>query len=544
MAPFSTLTTISLLAIAALEVSAANDWNVPCLQGQCSWDLPGAASGSLQIWGSSGAISDITPAAGWKIIDCDPNAMEQNIRLVCMSGGEAGCGHVFEGNPEGKIVRLPENCGRMPFARVAKSWVPDDQSMPSGMHSRQDTSGQIQALALDTNFSATDPGQNGNVSFAIQGTSIPGDNGDFNITAPGQRRRYHSRSMESAKISSLTSFNKTLTQSLPPVNIDKSATLLNTNINCPADQFNPASFSASANINVEAKVNAVVQLGVVAAGTVVPPKISEIGIFAGLNGDIDSTLNIQANALGSFSSGTITVFQVGIPGLDFPGILSLGPEFVVNADVTANLQLDVNAAVDLAFNINNAQLLFPPNEGSSGGTFTRSNSQLSISTSPTLDAAANVEGHLIPTLNIGVNALNGAAEATVFLALDASATIALNTTAQAPLSASTSAGASAGVTAQGCVDVSTALNVNAGATANFLNLFDQSKTVSLFNQNFDLFQKCFTGSASTGKRDYQVHGRRAMASRDIVMHSARDGATCPSASPPASGSLVNQLISA
>ena len=32
-------------------VLAANDWQIPCVQGQCSWDLPSdsGASGTLQI---------------------------------------------------------------------------------------------------------------------------------------------------------------------------------------------------------------------------------------------------------------------------------------------------------------------------------------------------------------------------------------------------------------------------------------------------------------------------------------------------------------
>lgn len=31
------------------------------------------------------AITDITPAAGWVVLDCDANAVSQEIRLVCNS---------------------------------------------------------------------------------------------------------------------------------------------------------------------------------------------------------------------------------------------------------------------------------------------------------------------------------------------------------------------------------------------------------------------------------------------------------------------------
>ena len=59
-------------------------------------------------WGASGAISDITPAAGWQILSCDPNGMDQDIRLVCMHD-DASCDHLLEGGAENTIVRLPES---------------------------------------------------------------------------------------------------------------------------------------------------------------------------------------------------------------------------------------------------------------------------------------------------------------------------------------------------------------------------------------------------------------------------------------------------
>ena len=63
-------------------------------------------------WGS--AISDITTAAGWEILGCDQNAMEQDIRLVCTSSA-AACDHLYSsGGAEGKIVRLPESVSRVP----------------------------------------------------------------------------------------------------------------------------------------------------------------------------------------------------------------------------------------------------------------------------------------------------------------------------------------------------------------------------------------------------------------------------------------------
>lgn len=76
-------------------------------------------------------------------------------------------------------------------------------------------------------------------------------------------------------------------------------------------------------------------------------------------------------------------------------------------------------------------------------------------------------------LSLGIDALDGVASATIFLDLDASATLQLQGNVQG--------------TAEGCVDLSTGLAVNAGAQGNFFDLFDDSTQVALFNRDFDIF---------------------------------------------------------
>lgn len=64
-------------------------------------------------WGSNNAITDITKAADWQILGCDPNALSQDIRLVCMNDPDdpnSKCGHLYqEIGAVNKIVRLPED---------------------------------------------------------------------------------------------------------------------------------------------------------------------------------------------------------------------------------------------------------------------------------------------------------------------------------------------------------------------------------------------------------------------------------------------------
>ncbi|KAJ7750986.1 hypothetical protein DFH07DRAFT_700873, partial [Mycena maculata] len=88
-------------------------------------------------WGSENAITDITPAADWQILGCNSTALSQNIRLVCTSDPSdpsSLCAHLYQNTGAvNKIVRLPENCGASAFARVAKAWVPADQSIPASI---------------------------------------------------------------------------------------------------------------------------------------------------------------------------------------------------------------------------------------------------------------------------------------------------------------------------------------------------------------------------------------------------------------------------
>jgi hypothetical protein len=67
---------------------------------------------------------------------------------------------------------------------------------------------------------------------------------------------------------------------------------------------------------------------------------------------------------GSLDSGKIPIFQAGIPGFDFPGILTVGPSFAVNVQGVATLGVSADAKVGLNYNLNDITLVFPP--GSAG----------------------------------------------------------------------------------------------------------------------------------------------------------------------------------
>ena len=96
--------------------------------------------------GSPEDISDITSEAGWKVLECTETeeGSSHTIHVVC-EGPEETCDHLLQGDPENKIIRLPENvstfsdlswnqsfdltkCGQMPFARIKSWYTPDANS--------------------------------------------------------------------------------------------------------------------------------------------------------------------------------------------------------------------------------------------------------------------------------------------------------------------------------------------------------------------------------------------------------------------------------
>ncbi|KAK7457177.1 hypothetical protein VKT23_010476 [Stygiomarasmius scandens] len=528
--------TFYTLAILSLLTSAAhgfkNDWEKPCFNGEC---VHSTEFGSFKIWGSPDAITDITTAAGWEILNCDSDAVTQDIRLVCTNSD--GCGHFYRASgPVGKLVRLPQNCGGSAFARISRNWVHEDQSLPSSLarsiRRRDGTAPEVQGLSLDTNFTAVDPAQNGNVSIEIQGSNVPGALGDAEIT-PAPARRSRLRSKKRSLIGDLK-FNKNITTDPSPVDIDQTFTIFEDNISCPPSGDIPA-FNAGVKADVATDVHAVVTLGVVASGMITPPRLKEFGVFVGLNAGLKGTLELVGLASGTADSGKIDLFEVDIPGLDIPHILTLSPSFKIQGQATANFDIDANMTVDLAYQVDNASLFFPPsNDAPSGGSFNPLDNSLKLSVSPSVNSSMTITAHLIPTIDIGVSALSGAAEATIFLDLDASVSTTLSLNAGATASnTSTDGGSGASASVDGCVDVGAELDVNAGADSSFFGLFDKTTQVNLFSKKFELFKKCLGASTST-RRNLQIHS---------PVYQKRD-LTCPSLNPANLVSIAEEVIPA
>jgi hypothetical protein len=84
---------------------------------------------------------------------------------------------------------------------------------------------------------------------------------------------------EFAALENANTFNQTLSPTTAPVTFSGSSNLFNTTIQCPVN--GALSVTASASLDAGANVNATVSLGAVAAGTIVPPEMTEFGLYFG-----------------------------------------------------------------------------------------------------------------------------------------------------------------------------------------------------------------------------------------------------------------------
>ncbi|KAF5371015.1 hypothetical protein D9615_010015 [Tricholomella constricta] len=523
---FSTLVSILLLLQSTTHAARHNDWSKPCFHGECFYDLPahsGKASGSLKIWGSLDAITDITAAAGWTILGCSPDALVQDIRLVCNSDdtGNSGCAHLHrKAGAVGKIVRLPENCGKSAFARISKAWVSKDQSIPKDVARRlvrrRGAQPQVHALALDADFAAVDPATNGEVSIAIQGSTVPGAEGNLTVTPSSSRhdRRGPSSFIDDA-FNYFNSFDESATKALPPVEVSKSFPFFSESIPCDG----PPAFNATMKADVDTNAHTVITLGVAAAGTIVPPKLTEFGLFTGMDGTFGGTLDFKGHVTAKVET-SVTFLQVGILGLDFPGLLTIDPSFKILGQVSATLDVNLELKLDLSYTVNGAKLFFPPSPNHpSGGSFSSGNAPLKLSVSPSVASKTVVAAHLIPRFDVAISALGGIAEATFFVDFDASgfATLTLNAAATGvgidPATGAVSPSESASL--DGCISAGTGLHVVAGADGSFFDLIDVSTEIPLFVVDFELFKKCF--GVGTQKRAVSGHPELMPHRRELSM---------------------------
>ncbi|KAH9894966.1 hypothetical protein C8Q73DRAFT_645192 [Cubamyces lactineus] len=527
---------LSLRATAAREpVKGGVRRTEPCF-GECNWTIDShSASGIVRISGPDSAVSDISPSAGWSIIDCDRHAADQDIRLVCQDPSR-GCAHVYLNGAQDTLVRLPENCGSMPFAVVAREWwTHSNQSIPQQLElARRDNASlaEVKGMSLTTKFGSIGTARHGVVNVFLVGSSIPGVADDF-LVVPGVGNESDSlqrlvdgslRELAQAHAGlSVGNFNTTKTGAFP-LNFDKKVSLYQKNMTCPQQGKRPA-FLGQLLVGVEPSVNGSISYGVSAAGSIIPPQLNEFGFYVGLDATLSGALNVGASLTGSLSSGPIPLLSVGLPELSYPGILSIGPTFSINALATASIDTYLNVSAGLAYDVRGMQVSFTSSSRSQTGNVTVGKTgEVQLSASPSVTAHGQLAAHLIPSIAFGVSAFDGKAQTTVRLDFDAETSLDLSLAGFLEAPRPDQCHKRIRLAFDGCADVSSGFSVNAGADADFFDIFKKGASVSLFEKDFDLYKRCFGKKAAALDRTRR-YGRRSTCPTSLVARSGN--ISCP-----------------
>ncbi|KAJ8699052.1 hypothetical protein PTI98_002210 [Pleurotus ostreatus] len=516
-------------------VSATNDWSRPCFDGECAYDLPShgdSALGAFKIKGSPKAITDITPAAGWIILDCDPHALSQEIRLVCQSDDKASdesCSHVFDHwGAVDKIVRLPDGCGAGPFARISQAWVAHDQTLPGHVEGRvvrrDGIPPVIHSFKVDTNFDEVDSSKVGDINFAFVGLTSPSPSRDFPsdidlnfefvdswfddtlksvggwtsgafhtaangvvqaVAGVGKAVGLAGQAVGTAATDTVhavgtagqavghaaTDVGKAVGQAGQA--IGQAAETAGKAVAGAADtafkavESVPGLLQSASTFRYESpaasqtfefngnktiinyqdtkcpKSGGTVRAGVIMDGSLIPAKVKEFAAFAGLTFDVDASIVLKAAVLGGYDSKRIKLISpVGLPFLTIPGILTVGPMVHLEAEVKALLAMEIDTDVHLKYNVENLELWYPKAKKQTVGKgMHTTDAPLKLKANAQANAKGYIEGHLVPSLKIGISALKDSINTDVYLEADAFARVSI--AAEAHASGTVSAGGAA-----------------------------------------------------------------------------------------------------
>ncbi|KAH7097314.1 hypothetical protein BKA62DRAFT_643487 [Auriculariales sp. MPI-PUGE-AT-0066] len=500
---------------------AGNDWSKACLNGKCSYeggDGVNSAWSTLDLKASPSTLSDITPAAGWTITGCKSTWASgvAHIQLKCEGSAQqtANCNHLFDGGAAAnKVVRLTEACGVGAFARVINA---------------TETSLDSYDVSLDYDFSQIPSDGTRSLSFSVTASNVKGG------TSGTSLRARHSIPQRRYPVALTRRFDVDKTFDLPPLKVNKAFNLLNRTFDCPA-AAGGVGLTASLDVSADVAVNIQSAFGISLEGRILPfPKVTSFSLTATATGDAGATFDALASVTGTFTTGDITLFQAGLPGLNVPGIINIGPQFVLNSRLDASLGLQANVRAGATYTIPQVSLVFPPSAGKSIATIKPVPDALGLQLEPGATADATVIAHLVPRLEFGIEVLKGLAEAEIFLNVDGSAKL----SAQAEASADISVGDTTDTTVNGCVGLDAGVAVTAGATGSIPGIFSKTKSFDLFRKNFNLFERCFGDLA---KRSYRVPpslGTRLVPSQMSKQLSPR-ALSCPS---PGSGGLLENVL--
>ncbi|KZT42303.1 hypothetical protein SISSUDRAFT_1058666 [Sistotremastrum suecicum HHB10207 ss-3] len=386
---------------------------------------------------NAASLSSMTAASDWVITSCDKTSDQaQQVLAYCskpMDDPSSGCGHVFLGQAEHTIIKLPGSCGAGPYARISSLSVHPDQDVLSAYHtSKKPSTEPVYLLSFDYQFTEI-PESNGPVYFRVDASDIPGY-WDGIVNSPTSQKRDVERSelwnerhwdekrglwddfkswvSEVTTITAESSDSRTFEWS-------DTYTIFSQRESCPG----PPAMQSSMDISVSGRAALNTRYGFYAKGSILPPEVDTAYIYFSADALARATFTIQGQASISYDSTKVKLLTIGFPGLQYPGLITVGPSLVITGYITGSLSLGGKFEVTSQYQFPQSQIVL----GKSA------NDQIPKSIAPSfpplstaiptinweIDLNGNLALHLVPQLQLGISILEGKLiDAQAYLAAD------------------------------------------------------------------------------------------------------------------------------
>ncbi|CAK5268570.1 unnamed protein product [Mycena citricolor] len=452
-----------------------------------------------------GSVSSLDLASDWVIHDCDAKSDQpQTVLAYCskaMDGDDSGCGHVFIGEAQHTVVRMPKSCGLGPYARVVSLAPHENQAVLAAARLKRalPENELVYQFSFDYNFAAV-PAANGPILMRADMTDMPGywdaiintppDSGTTSTKRSNSKREFHQpEELERRwfgpfdnwlqKINTVTNSNSVSRN----FHWSDKYTIFHQEESCP-------NFSSSLDISVSGNAQANSRFGYYLEATIVPPAIQQCYVYLNAGASAQATFTITGLAQVDFGTERSELVSFGFPGLYYPGLLTIGPSLHLYGELSGTLSMSGTYSATVGYTFPGIDVVFGKQDNKADEEQTSnpvspdsSNQGYDFSLGYNVNLEGNVQAHLVPSLQLGISVLGGQVlDAQVFVEADLYAGVGVT------------GSVSNTVAPNFCVNPFYGANLNAGLTGSVLFWRNNAVSYNFYSNQFPFGGQCFNSA--------------------------------------------------
>ncbi|RUS23820.1 hypothetical protein BC938DRAFT_474576 [Jimgerdemannia flammicorona] len=470
-------------------------------------------NGGITLLGPASRLSNFhQTASAWKLVGCTNSTRKQKVMAYCTSvEAEVHCSDIFNGGAKDTIIKLPDGCGASPFAHVVK-FHPTRKSLPqSELRLIGKKNSIVFELVFDYDFKSI-PYKEGQtpMQMHMEFSNLPGFVEHPNY---GKPRSYHQwltginkptppKKNAGAGVRRYASEN----DNTIPISHDFAATLASLEQPCNG-------FDMTLSVETGGKITGTVSFGYYVSGTIIPPKIKDHYAYFNGNADVEVELTLSGLVQYNFIGLEVPVVPtIGLPGLNYPGLLTLGPYFEINSALTGDIALYGTITASTGFSMPMVDISI--GNGSEPKSTSEGTNFANVKLSDSLQMSAGLTIALVPQLGVKISVLGGSVDADV--SLQPSAGVTAGGTVNFDLQT--------GKPEDPCVELDGQVSLNWGVGGK-IGPWGSALTGKIWGIQKKLWSQCFGGGSTTSGRittKPRRSGKRDLATRSM---------TCPSVNP-------------